>query len=54
MKTPLLSRQTDVVVMALVAVGSFLWAVRSGGPTDELGQVLAHQQAEQASVIEAV
>jgi amino acid transporter len=53
MTTPLLSGQTDLVVMALVAVGSFWWAVRSGGPTDELGQVLAHQQA-QGSVIETV
>lgn len=47
MESPALTNQIDLVVMVLVAVGSFVWAVRSGGPTEELSQVLAHQEAEQ-------
>jgi amino acid transporter len=48
MESPWLANQTDIVAMALVAVGTFVWSVRSGGPTDELGQVLAHQLHEPA------
>jgi hypothetical protein len=43
MEDPVLGGQSDLVVMSLVAVGTFLWAVRSGGPTDELDQVMAHE-----------
>jgi amino acid transporter len=43
---PPLSNQSDLVVMTLVAIGTFIWSVRSGGPTEELGQVLAHQLSE--------
>jgi amino acid transporter len=40
---PPLGNQSDILLMVLVAVGTFIWSVRSGGPTDELSQVLAHQ-----------
>jgi hypothetical protein len=39
--------------MALVAAGSFVWAVRSGGPTEELSQVLANQQVEREAAVTA-
>lgn len=44
---PALGHQTDLLAMALVAAAGFVWAVKSGGPTDELSQVLANQQREQ-------
>jgi amino acid transporter len=46
MTDPALGGQSDLLVMTLVAIGTFVWAVRSGGPTDELDQVLAHQATE--------
>jgi amino acid transporter len=49
--SPTLGHQTDLLVMALVAAGSFVWAVRSGGPTEELSQVLANQQVEQKAAV---
>lgn len=47
--TPVLGHQLDLLVMFLVAVGAFFWAVRSGGPTDEIAQVVAHQEAERVA-----
>jgi amino acid transporter len=43
MEAPLLPNPVDLILMVLIAVGSFLWSVRAGGPTDELGQILAAQ-----------
>jgi hypothetical protein len=43
MDDPALGGQSDLVVMTLVAIGTFIWAVASGGPTEELDQVVAHQ-----------
>jgi amino acid transporter len=54
MADPLLDNPVDLILMVLVAVGSFLWSVRAGGPTEELGEILAAQAArEERSVIEA-
>ncbi|CCH79596.1 putative amino acid-proton symporter ybeC [Nostocoides japonicum T1-X7] len=50
MTTPTLGHQTDLVVMALVAVGSYLWAIRTGGPTEELSEILAAN--EQAGALD--
>lgn len=43
MADPLLDNPVDLVLMVLVAVGSFSWSVRAGGPTEELGEILAAQ-----------
>jgi amino acid transporter len=43
MADPLLDNPVDLVLMGLVAVGSFFWSVRAGGPTEELGEILAAQ-----------
>jgi len=43
MDSPLLASPVDLIVMVLVAVGSFLWSVRAGGPTEELADILAAQ-----------
>ena len=43
MESPVLPNPADLVLMVLVAVGSFLWSVRAGGPTEELGEILAAQ-----------
>jgi hypothetical protein len=54
MEDPLLDNPIDLILMILVAVGSFLWSVRAGGPTEELGEILAAQAArEERSAIEA-
>ena len=41
---PPLSGQIDVVIMVVVAIASFFWAVRSGGPTEELDDILDAQR----------
>ncbi|MGY1764326.1 APC family permease [Geodermatophilus sp. SYSU D00779] len=43
MDSPVLPNPVDLVLMVLVSVGSFLWSVRAGGPTEELGEILAAQ-----------
>jgi len=43
MEDPLLDNPVDLVLMVLVAIGSFAWSVRAGGPTEELGEILAAQ-----------
>jgi hypothetical protein len=43
MQSPLLDNPIDLVVMIVLSIGSFLWSVRSGGPTEELGEILAAQ-----------
>jgi amino acid transporter len=44
LKNPPLDSPVDLIVMILVGVGSFFWAVRAGGPTEELADILAAQQ----------
>ena len=44
MQSPLLNNPIDLLVMIVVAVASFLWSVRAGGPTEELGEILAAQE----------
>jgi amino acid transporter len=44
MKSPPLDSPIDLIIMVLVGVGSFLWAVRAGGPTEELAEILAAQE----------
>lgn len=51
MESPSIDAPTDLIVMALIAVGSFVWAVRSGGPTEELSQVLAQQRTEEHEAV---
>ena len=43
MDSPVLPNPVDLVLMVLVSVGSFFWSVRAGGPTEELGEILAAQ-----------
>ncbi len=52
--SPVLANPVDLVLMILIAIGSFLWSVRAGGPTEELGEILAAQAAlEERRAIEA-
>jgi amino acid transporter len=44
MRSPWLGHQIDLLVMALLAIGSFFWSVRAGGPTEELTMILAAQE----------
>jgi amino acid transporter len=44
MQSPVLDNPTDLIIMVLLSVGSFLWSVRAGGPTEELGEILAAQR----------
>jgi amino acid transporter len=44
MDSPPLDSPIDLIVMVLLAVGSFAWAVRAGGPTEELAEILAAQR----------
>jgi hypothetical protein len=39
--SPVLANPIDLIVMIVIAVGSFFWSVRAGGPTDELAEILA-------------
>lgn len=43
-----LGNPLDLVVMIAVALATFAWAVRSGGPTDELRQVVAAEKERAA------
>jgi amino acid transporter len=43
--SPVLGNLVDLVVMFVIAVGSFLWSVRAGGPTEELAEILAANEA---------
>jgi hypothetical protein len=36
-----LANPVDLIVMIAIAIGSFFWSVRAGGPTEELAQILA-------------
>ena len=40
LKEPALGNQTDIMIMAFVAIGTFIWSVRAGGPTEELAALL--------------
>jgi amino acid transporter len=44
MKPPPLDGPWDLILMVLIGAGSFLWAVRAGGPTEELAEILAAQR----------
>jgi amino acid transporter len=44
MDSPPLDSPVDLVVMVVIAVGAYLWAVRAGGPTEELAEILAAQK----------
>jgi hypothetical protein len=44
LKNPPLDSPIDLIIMVAIGVGSFFWAVRSGGPTEELADILAAQQ----------
>lgn len=46
MDEPALGNQTDILIMVVIAIGSFLWSVRSGGPTEELAALLAAEEAK--------
>jgi amino acid transporter len=39
--SPVLANPVDLIIMIAIAVGSFLWSVRAGGPTEELAEILA-------------
>jgi amino acid transporter len=52
MDSPPLDSPIDLIVMVLVGVGSFLWSVRAGGPTDELAEILAAQKSAEAPVVQ--
>lgn len=41
LERPFLDEPVDLFVMVAVAIASYLWAVRSGGPTEELAEILA-------------
>ncbi|MFK0002733.1 APC family permease [Paenarthrobacter sp. NPDC090522] len=53
LKTPLLGNQIDIVIMVVVALGSFFWSVRSGGPTEELTALLEAEKAKSSESAEA-
>ena len=44
MKSPVLDNPIDLLVMIVIAIASFLWSVRVGGPTEELAEILAAQE----------
>ena len=41
MDSPVLAIPLDLIIMIAIAIGSFVWSVRTGGPTDELADILA-------------
>jgi amino acid transporter len=45
----ILGYQTDVLIMAVVGLASFGWSVRSGGPTEELTEILTASRATKES-----
>jgi hypothetical protein len=52
MADPVLDNPVDLVLMVLIAVGSFSWSVRAGGPTEELGEILAaHEERSRAEAM---
>jgi hypothetical protein len=48
MKSPPLDGPFDLIVMVALGAGSFLWAVRAGGPTEELAEIVAARRAADA------
>jgi hypothetical protein len=42
--SPALGNPIDLIITAAIAVGSFFWSVRAGGPTEELAEILAANQ----------
>jgi amino acid transporter len=39
--SPVLGNPVDLILMIAISVGSFVWSVRAGGPTEELADILA-------------
>ena len=39
--SPVLTNPVDLVIIIAIAIGSFFWSVRAGGPTEELADILA-------------
>jgi amino acid transporter len=46
MESLLLANPVDLILMIAVAIGSFLWSVRAGGPTEELADILAANELQ--------
>ena len=44
MDSPVLANPIDLIIMIVISVGSFLWSMRAGGPTEELADILAAQE----------
>jgi len=44
-----ISSPFDIILMIAIALGSFAWAVRAGGPTEELTSILAAEAAKQTA-----
>jgi amino acid transporter len=55
--SPVLVNPIDLIVMIAVAVASFFWSLRAGGPTEELDEIVAaqegHSRPEEAGRTEA-
>jgi amino acid transporter len=49
MESPVLASPIDVIVVIVISIASFLWSVRAGGPTEELGEILAAQEARSSA-----
>jgi hypothetical protein len=52
LKNPPLDSPIDLIIMVAIGVGSFFWAVRAGGPTEELADILAAQERAHPPVAE--
>ena len=51
--SPPLDSPIDLIVMTALAIGSFAWSARSGGPTEELAEIVAAQANTQTRRFEA-
>jgi amino acid transporter len=49
LENPPLDSPLDLIIVVVVAVGSFVWSVRAGGPTEELAEIVAAQEQATAS-----
>ena len=50
--SPPLDSPIDLIVVVALGLGSFLWSVRSGGPTEELAEILAAQERAHVPAVE--
>jgi amino acid transporter len=44
LEEPVLGNQTDIIIMTVIAIGTFFWSVKAGGPTEELAALLAAEK----------